>query len=136
MVEDYDENTEYDGVDEYYEEEFPQPMDVKETPKVVALRDQVATQQQKLDTHEGNIATLQEIVNTMRATLAAQGLRVCPYGKVPTRQPAGVPPVHPAEVPPVDPVGVPPEHPTDVARDPPAGVPPVHPAGVGTPPVP
>ena len=45
MVEDYDENAEYDGVnDEYYEEEYPQPIDAEETPEVVVLRDLVVTQ--------------------------------------------------------------------------------------------
>ena len=63
MMEDYDEYAEYDGEDDdadqgYYEEEYPQPMEAEETPEVVVLREEVATQQQKIDAQQGNIAAL------------------------------------------------------------------------------
>ena len=73
------------------------------------------------------------MVLAMKATLAAQGLRVDPNGNAPVGHPIGVPPTHPIEVPPVNAAGVPPEHPAIEAQDPPVGVPAGHPVGVGTP---
>ena len=108
-------------------------MDAEETPEVVALRDQVATKQQKINTQEGNIATLQEMVNTMRATLAAQGLQVDPHGKVPLSQPVGMPSIHPARVLLVNPKDVLLEHPTDRAEDPSADMPQTQLVGVRIP---